>query len=78
MVDVLYFLDEKLFFCCLDKDIFYVFICVGEVFEGFIIVGMYCYEIDSVGDCGLDWFLVLEVKDIVEFFSLEVEFLDCD
>jgi gliding motility-associated-like protein len=77
MVDVPYFLDEKAPLCCPDKDTLYASICAGEAFEGFTTAGNHRYQVDSVGDCGLDRLLVLEVKDTAEVSGLEVQASDC-
>ncbi|MEQ8706285.1 MAG: gliding motility-associated C-terminal domain-containing protein [Phaeodactylibacter sp.] len=78
MVDVPYFLDEKRPLCCPEKDTLYASICTGDAFEGFSRAGTHRYQIDSIGLCGLERLLVLEVKDTAQLQGADIQPSDCD
>jgi gliding motility-associated-like protein len=77
MVGLPYFMEQKAPLCCPDQDTVHATICAGESYEGFASPGLHRYFIDSIGSCGLDRLLRLEVLDTVAIFNAEVQPSDC-
>ncbi|MBV6653332.1 MAG: gliding motility-associated C-terminal domain-containing protein, partial [Mameliella sp.] len=78
MVHVPYFMDYQRPLCCPEKDSVYAKVCLGEDFQGFSASGVHQYLIDTIGNCGVERTLFLEVEDTVTIIDVAVTPSDCN